>query len=155
MGARDFFESVRDAAIEADRTERMLLRMEAREGMRGGSVGPHGSGGTHDPMSATDARVDMERLWRTRMERDYELVDVAARVLYGRGHDGDGGVAALLGTSYADLLWWRYCYAGTWEEAARASGWSESQARRVAVWTAFDFMDANGLTPTIEGIGLA
>lgn len=59
--ARDFFESVREASREAERTRLTLLQMEAREGARAQTYSERVSvGGERDRMAQTDARMDYE-----------------------------------------------------------------------------------------------
>ena len=60
MDAREYFESVRDAARGMARCLARMEAMRSREGLRGGTLTARG-GGCGDPMAATDARVDAER----------------------------------------------------------------------------------------------
>lgn len=131
--------------------------MEDAEGPTGGGMGPRVSSGTvSDPMRRVDARIDKEGVWARRIAEDERLMDHAVRVVYGADQDGRGGVDALLGATYADILWWRYLAAESWEGVARAVGYS---ARRCVELRdiALDFVDANGIAATIAGerMGLA
>ena len=104
MSARDFFESVRSAAIDADSITRRIQAMESREGVRAQTYGPRGRGGVRDAMAATDARMDFEGRIERRREEDYRLIDAACSVIYG-ADQSTGGVGAILGAAYADALW--------------------------------------------------
>lgn len=153
QSARDFFEAVRDASEDAERTSRTIRAMESREGVRAQSYGPRGRGGSHDPMAATDARMDYEERYRRRVEEDYRLIDEACDVIYG-ADQSTGGVGAILGAPYADALWWRYCAAATWPEVAEGAGMSERWCRD-AVGVAMDVVDSYGLERMARGLGLA
>ncbi len=172
MGARDFFELVRASSQEAERTREALLRMESREGVHAQSYEAHGkSGHVADPMSATAARMDYEARMRRRLERDRAIIDAACEVLYGADRLS-GGLSVLMGSEVADCLWWRFCAAATWEEAATGCGRSERWCRETvdgspgqrraargrglqAQGAAFDLMDAYGLGRVACGLGLA
>lgn len=150
MDAREFFGAVRAAAIDAERTRRMLFAMESREGVKPQSYEPRVTGGKSDPMSATDARLDREREWQARIEGAYSLIDEACAVIYGT--DGRGGVASLMGAPTADAMWWRYCDAASWEKVARATCYSKPHAQRL-VYAALDMVDALGFEAVKAGEG--
>ena len=141
------------AASEADRFSRAIARMESREGARARSYAERVSvGGDRDVMEPTDRRIDYEERCRRRDE-DYALIDCACEVIYGRDQCS-GGIDAILGSAYADALWWRYCAAATWPEVAGGVGMSERFCR-VAVRVALDTIDAYGLDRVATGLGLA
>lgn len=151
----DLLEATREAALDAERIRRSLLRMEGREGVRAQSYEARGrSGHRADQMRATDERMDYEARMRRRQEDDYALIDLACDVLYGSEQTGSGGVTALLGPAYADCLWWRYCAAATWPEVADGCGMSERWCRD-AVRAACDTIDAYGISRIVDGLGLA
>ena len=152
MNAREWFAQVRDAAIDAERTRRTLEAMESREGAKAQSYAPRVTGGTSDPMRATDARLDREREWRERIEHDYVLIDSACAVIYGT--DNRGGIASLLGNATADAMFWRYCAAASWPDVAKAVSYSQAWCYR-AVATALDTVDALGIKAVIDGVGRA
>ncbi|MGN0056458.1 MAG: hypothetical protein ACI360_08495 [Atopobiaceae bacterium] len=153
--ARDFFLAVRDASQEADRTMSTIRRMEAREGVRAQRYEARGRGGTRaDAMRATDERMDYEGRYRRRVQEDYALIDLACDVIYGSEDQMSGGVGALLGSEYADELWWRYCNAATWPEVADGVGRSERWCRD-ADRVAMDCVDSYGLARVAAGLGLA
>lgn len=153
MSARDFFESVRSAAIDADSITRRIRAMESREGVRAQTYGPRGRGGVRDAMAATDARLDFESRIERRREEDYRLIDAACSVIYG-ADQSTGGVGAILGAAYADALWWRFCAAATWPEVAEGAGMSERWCKD-AVGVAMDVIDSYGLERMSRGLGLA
>lgn len=153
--ARDLFDAARAAAMECERTRRMLLAMEATEGMAGhGMTERVRSGSVSDPMRRTDARIDKERLWQARIEENEELMDYATCVLYGREQDGKGGVCALLGSAYADILWWHYLGCETWESTGSMVFYSESRCKQMRD-IAFDLVDSIGIGAAISGTGVA
>lgn len=151
QSSRDFFEAVRCAAAEARRAEQQIERLSSAEGPRGGGMSAVG-GSRRDPngMGATDARIDYERRMQCRIEADRRLVSMACDLAYGR--DGGGGVSALLGTEYADALWWRYCSAASWARAGEALCVSPSTARRRCE-VAMDTIDAKGEAAVMAGMG--
>ena len=150
--AREFFAAVRDASIEADRTRRMLQRLEASEGLKGQSYAPRVASGNRDVMQRTDARIDYEERMRERVDEDYALMELGDQVIYGR-ESGKGGIDALLGSTYADAVWWRSCAAATWAETAENVGYSVSWCRG-AYEASMDLVDAHGFDRMADGQGL-
>lgn len=152
MTSRDFFEQVREAAQDAERTRRTLEAMQAREGVKAQRYSQRTQGGARDVMAATDARIDREREWAARIERDYRLIDEACAIIY--GPDNRGGIAALLGNATADVMFWRYCAAVTWHEVAKAVSYSRPWCHH-AVSVAFELIDAAGVEAVKAGRGIA
>lgn len=153
--ARDFFEAVREASREAERTRLTLLRMEAREGARAQTYAERVSvGGERDRMATTDSRIDYEARMAERIEQDYALLDLACRVLYGE-ESGKGGVDALMGSAVADCISFRYVDARPWPEVAALMGYSRWSRRslRDMCQQGFDAIDSLGWERAIEGIG--
>ena len=150
--ARELFAAVRDAAVEADRTRRMLLRLEASEGVKGQSYAAKGRSKPSDAMGRTDARIDYEERMRERLDEDYALMELGDRVLYGN-ESGEGGRDARLGSAYADVVWWRSCAAATWVETGRNVGYSASWCKD-AYEAAMDVVDAHGFERTARGDGM-
>ncbi len=128
MSARDWFASVREASLDAERCKRQLSTLERRmHATGGGGFEPRVRGGGSDPDKMgrrVGAYVDMESVLSRRMEDDYELIDRACTVLYGKDQDGRGGVCGERGPTWADVLWWRFCAAETWRNVARSVGYS-------------------------------
>lgn len=151
QSSRDFFESVRVAAQELERTERQIQRMRLAEGIKAQRYGVAGSGGgdVHG-MSATDARMDFEERMRRRMEEDRDIVSKGLMVCY--GEEGDGGICAILGSQSADSIYWRYCTGASWTRAAEMVSASPKTIRR---WceTAMDTVDGLGADSVISGRG--
>jgi len=154
QSAREFFEAARSAAAESARTERALERMRAAEGLRGASLAGGGARG-RDPhaMGATDARMDFEAVAARRLSDDLRLLEAARRVIYGAGELG-GGVAALLGSATADVLFMRCCRAMGWRAVADVVGQSVSWCK-AAAGAAYDVCDAYGMEAMERGLGLA
>ena len=153
--AEDFFEAVRNASREAERTRLTLLQMEAREGVRAQGYEPRVSiGGERDKMAATDSRIDYEARMAERIEADYALLDMACAVLYGR-ESGKGGVDALMGSAVADCISFRYVDARPWKEVAALMGYSRwsRRSRRDLCQRGFETIDSLGWERAIEGVG--
>ena len=153
--AEDFFEAVREASREAERTRLTLLRMEAREDVRAQGYEPRvRGGGNSDKMAPTDARMDYEARMAERIEADYRLLDMACAVLYGR-ESGKGGVDALMGSTVADCISFRYVDARPWSEVAALMGYSRWSRRslRDLCDRGFDAIDALGWEHVIDGFG--
>lgn len=152
--ARDFFEAVREASREAERTRLTLLRMEAREGARAQTYAERVSvGGERDRMATTDARIDYEGRMGERIEEDYALLDLACRALYGEG-TGKGGLDALMGSAVADSISFRYVDARPWEEVAALTGYSSKQCQRLCA-VGLDACDFFGWANLVGGVGEA
>lgn len=152
--AEDFFEAVRQASREAERTRLTLLQMEAREGVRAQGYEPRVMvGGERDKMAATDARIDYEARMAERIEQDYRLLDMACAVLYGR-ESGKGGVDALMGSAVADCISFRYVDARPWSEVAALMGYSRWSRRslRDLCQQGFDAIDFFGWDNVLEGV---
>ena len=150
--ARDFFESVREASREAERTRLTLIQMEAREGARAQTYAERVSvGGERDRMATTDARMDYEERMAERIEADYRLLDMACAVLYG-SESGKGGVDALMGSAVADCISFRYVDARPWEEVAALTGYSAKQCQRLCA-VGLDACDFFGWANLVGGVG--
>lgn len=152
MTAREYFETVRDAAVELDRTSRTLERMRARtmpKAQRYDAVG--GGSGHSDPMDRVVEVVDFEAVMRQRMEDDRELLSDAARVLY--GEDGRAGVAKGMGSAYADAVYHRALDARTWDAVAREMYMAQSTVIRLYD-AAMDYIDSAGLDGATRGDSL-
>lgn len=155
--AEDFFEAVRHASREAERTRLTLLQMEAREGVRAQGYEAKGrSGHMSDRTAATDARIDYEARMAERIEQDYQLLDMACALLYGR-ESGKGGVDALMGSAVADCISFRYVDARPWSEVAALMGYSRWSRRslRDLCQQGFDTIDFFGWDNVLGGTGSA
>ena len=155
--AEDFFEAVRRASGEAERTKLALMQMEAREGVRAQSYEPRVTvGGERDRMAATDERMDREDRMAERIEADYALIDMACAVLYGLESD-KGGLEALMGSAVADCISFRYVDARPWREVAALMGYSRWSRRslRDLCQQGFDAIDSVGWDNVLDGCGTA
>ena len=155
--AEDFFEAVRRASGEAERTKLALMQMEAREGVRAQSYEPRVTvGGERDRMAATDERMDREDRMAERIEADYALIDMACAVLYGLESDR-GGLEALMGSAVADCISFRYVDARPWREVAALMGYSRWSRRslRDLCQQGFDAIDSVGWDNVLDGCGTA
>ena len=153
--AEDFFEAVRHASREAERTRLTLLQMEAREGVRAQGYEPRISiGGNSDKMAETDSRIDYEARMAERIEADYRLLDMACAALYGR-ESGKGGVDALMGSAVADCISFRYVDARPWSEVVALMGYSRwsRRWRRDLCQQGFDAIDFCGWDTVLGGVG--
>lgn len=154
QNARDFFNATRDAAFDAERINHTIERMQASEGLHAASLSGRVSGGSaSDVMHKTDVRLDYEKRIQKRQQEDYELIDLACTVLYGKDSRG-GGIAALKGSAVADAMWWRFCAAAKWSTVERMVGMTERWCRE-ATEAAFDTIDAYGLERVADGLGIA
>lgn len=152
MTAREYFETVRDAAVELDRTSRTLERMRARTQPKTQRYGAAGGGSGHsDPMDRVIEVVDFEAVMRQRMEDDRELLSDAARVLY--GEDGRSGVAKGMGSAYADAVYHRALDARTWDGVARVMFMSRSKVQQLYD-SALDYVDSAGMDGATAGVQL-
>lgn len=153
--ARELFEAAREAVRDVERVDRMLENMEAREGLRAHpiAVSRHGAGHS-DPMKPTDARIDAEAAAHRRMEEDCAIIDLANALCYGRWYDGRGGVDALLGTMYADCLYWVYLSGEKMGTITRILQRNNSTVHTMNR-TSFETLDAYGIQRAIDGTGLA
>lgn len=153
--ARDLFEAARDAAKDAETCKRQLDAIE-RKALRVASLSfeVRVSGGDPDRIG-TDvaALVDREAELHGRIEADYDLIDAACMVLYGRDGMSDG-LSAIAPAWWADAVYQRYLAARPWPEVGYLMGYNVSHVRR-CVNAAFELMDANGMVGTIDGHGSA
>lgn len=132
MRARDFFESVREASREAERTRHTIMRMEGNERPRGMSLHVGGGSSRTDAMQPSDRLMDYEAMMRRRIDGDWALIDRACVVLYGEDQMGGGGLCADRSSAWADVLYHRYVDALRWAEVGDLLGYSERQCKRMA-----------------------
>lgn len=153
--AREFFNAVREAAIDAERCRVQLEELEERAQSLGGTTfEARVRGGTHDRMERNAvAHVDREGELQSRIEDDYRLIDAACWVLYGRDGVSDG-LASIAPPWWADAIYHHYLALRKWEDVEPLVLACTSHISR-CVNAAFDLMDANGMLATIEGRGTA
>ena len=152
--AREFFESAREAARDAERIRRQLDAMESRALSLGGGGYEGRVRSTPDPDrigASVSAMLDQTDRLREREAEDYAVIDAACRVLYGA--DNRSGLYALVGWP-ADAIYHHYLALRTWEETAAMLGYSVQHVRRQVLY-ALDLADANGQMWTELGRGMA
>ena len=153
--ARDFFERARAASQDAERCARQLDGAEARALAVGGGGFEPRVRSSPDPQRMerrADAHMDRERMLRSRMEADYELIDRACVVLYGANQDGRGGVCAEASPVWADVLWWRYLADAKWSAVADAVGYSSRPCQQMCA-QALEWIDEAGFMADVMDAG--
>lgn len=156
MGARSFFESVREASFDAERCRCQLDYLETNALRISSPSFEARVSGTHDPdrmACRVAALVDQEAALHARIEEDYRLIDLACTVLYGADGMSDG-LARLVPTWWCDAVYYHFCQRRTWAQVGALLGYSERHVRNQAS-AALDVADATGLMDTIGGMGMA
>lgn len=146
LTAREYFDSVRGAALARRRLAARLAYLRARDGLKAQRLDAQPRArGAADPMDAVAERMDEERAAR----RDMAAYDAAVA----EGRAVCRGVrAANPSQRWADVLEARYCDLMEWGEVARVSFVSESRARADAA-AALDWVDMVGVASAREGAG--
>lgn len=141
--AKDFFDRVRDASVDAERCRLQLLELEGRMHSMGAHDLQPRVRSTPDPQrmaGRVGAYVDREESLRERQQQDYALIDAACTVLY--GSDERRGLGDVVSPIWADILWWRYLDASTWEDVGHAVSYSVRQCQTMCD-AAFSWIDSN------------
>lgn len=128
-----------------------LAQMEDRVyALGGGGFDPRvqGTSDVQRMQRRVDAMVDYEEKLRARQSEDYELIDHAYAVLYGK--DGTSGLSALVPTWWCDCLWWHYLTGYSWARTATTVGYSEQRCKQVRD-LAFEIIDSWGLHAVVSG----
>ena len=153
--AREFFEGVKTAATEADRTWRELSAMQAAEGVKAQSYSPAVAvGSNHDAMGLVDKRIDYEHKLHRQLEQDYALIGTACEVLFGKDCKGSGGIESLLGSDYASVLYWRYIGHMNTREVSELIGCSHMTCIRMTN-VSIETCESLGFDNVVKGIGAA
>lgn len=155
MGAKDLFESAREASREAERIRQQLIHIEERATcVSRPSLEAHVRGGGMASKVEEGAIriVDAEERMRRRQEECYQLIDAACVVLY--GEDGVGGLEKLVPPWWCDCIWWHYLGCETWERVGEILGFTARRCWEVSQ-SAMDVADANGMASTVAGAGMA
>lgn len=154
MTAKDFFESVREAAKDAERCRNLLNEMEQRAlRISSPSFEPRVRATASDVMAKrVGDMVDREAALHARIESDYALIDQAHRVLY--GDTLDDGLASIAPRWWADVLCLHYVDGLTWAQAGAVVGYCEQYTWQSAK-AALETLDAHGMTSAICGHGFA
>jgi hypothetical protein len=155
MRATDFFHSVLEAARDAERCRMQIESLKLKtHGISGGNREPGTSGGSGDPRGAwrgIDVYLDKERELEKRRDEDFALIDRACVVLYGKDQQ-TGGLCKIKGSTWADILWWRYCAASKWVEVADNVGYSVRRAQ-VIHDEAIAWLDRTGYCSRVMELG--
>ena len=117
MGAREWFEHIREESEQLDKRKHELDEERATLGPKGQTLGSIGGGGNTDGMADVDAlilRGQAYDLDRAKLDAEIEQ---ATDVLY--GVSGRGGLASIRGTNDADILCCHYLQGMTYAEIAK------------------------------------
>lgn len=134
--AREFFERVREAALDADRCKQQMDELDSRlHVIGGGGYEPRTSGNVEaDKIGRRVASyLDRKSKLDKRAAEDWALVDRACIVLYG-DDQVSGGLCKVKSGEWADTLWWRFCAADTWDGVARATNNSRRHCQETCGW---------------------
>lgn len=147
MGARDYFEGIREEVHGIERSRDMIARLRSREGAKAQSYQVSTGGGYSDPMDAVSGRIDFERRLEARIAESNAAIEDAATVLYGRSNRG--GLAKLHGNRYADAVCMAYLQAMPWDEIAEVMQCSKQWCRELCN-AAFRYIDEAGFAQLKE-----
>ena len=151
--ALEFFEGVKAAATEADRTWRELSAMQAVEGVKAQRYTQAVAvGSNRDVMGLVDKRIDYESKLYRQLEDDYALIGTACEVLFGEDCKGSGGIERLLGSDYASVLYWRYVGHMSTREVSELVGCSHMTCIRMTN-VSLETCDLLGFNKVVKGIG--
>lgn len=142
MKAKGYFENIRAEVVKVDSARDMLERMRSREDVKaqGYEIGG-GSVADADASFSTLQRMDFEQRLKLRVLASQAMVDEACEVLYGKS--GNGGLAKLKGSRYADAICMYYCQAETWADMADIMQCSKQWCRELCN-AGFAFIDGIG-----------
>lgn len=97
------------------------------------------SGYIHDRMSGVDTMVDYERMMERREREWCSIIDKAYSVLY--GDDWNGGIAAEMSMSHAEVLECIYIQRMSLSETSRRVHWSVRKVTQLRI-EAFRYIDS-------------
>ena len=141
MRAQEYFEQVREAVLEIERSKEMLARMLASEGAKIQRYSEQQGNGNSDAMDRVNRRIEFEQRLQRRINEASEMLDEATALLY--GDDDHGGLAKLKGNRYADVLCMAYCQAMAWHEVAEVMRCSQQWCRELSR-AGFKYIDEAG-----------
>lgn len=141
MRAQEYFEQVREAVLEIERSKEMLARMIAAEGAKVQRYGEQQGNGNSDAMDRVNRRIEFEQRLQRRIDEASTMLDEATALLY--GEDDHGGIAKLKGNRYADVLCMAYCQAMPWREVAEVMRCSPKWCHELSN-AAFEYIDVVG-----------
>ena len=147
MGAREYFERIRDDGRDLARRRLRAQEMREQLGSHGQRYGSVGGGGSHDATGALTHVIAYEE----EIERDevLHLIEVgqATEILYGRS--GRGGLAKRRGSVDADIICCHYLqgmtYAAIAEDVARPESDSPVDWCRQRAHRALGYIDRVGV----------
>ena len=141
MKAQEYFEQVREAVLEIERSKEMSARMLATEGAKTHRFGEQQGAGNSDAMDRINRRIEFEQRLQRRIDEATDMLNEATQLLY--GEDGHGGLAKLKGNRYADVLCMAYCQGMPWKEVADVMLCSPKWCRELSN-AAFAYIDMVG-----------
>lgn len=146
MGARGYFERLRDNSAELAKRHERAQELRAQLGSHSHRYGSTGGGGNHDSTGAVDYIIEFERaLERDQARHDLEL-EQACAILYGRS--GRGGLARERCIVDADIICCHYLQGLTYAEIASELAKPDSESPeswcRQRASRALRFIDAIG-----------
>ena len=141
MRAQEYFEQVREAGLEIERSKETLARMLASEGAKVQRYGEQRGKGNSDAADRINRRIEFEQRLQRRIDELSNTLDEATVLLY--GEDDHGGLAKLKGNRYADMLCMYYCQAMPWQEITEVMQCSRQWCYELSN-VAFAYIDAVG-----------
>lgn len=141
MRAQEYFEQVREAVLEIERSKETLARMLASEGAKVQRYGEQQGKGNSDAADRINRRIEFEHRLQRRIDEASAMLDEVTALLY--GDDDHGGLAKLKGNRYADVLCMYYCQAMTWQEITEIMQCTRQWCNTLSN-AAFDYIDAVG-----------
>ena len=133
VGARGYFERLRDNGRELEERKTKVQEMRAQLGSRGARYGTIGSSGNHDATAAVDRVIEAEQALAIDQARHDLELEQACAILYGRS--GRGGLARERGTTDADII----CCSISKPDSDSPVSWCRQRASR-----ALRFIDSVG-----------
>lgn len=116
MGARGYFERLRDDGRELEERKAKVREMRAQLGSRGVRYGSIGGSGNHDAMVAVNHVIEAEQALAIDQARHELELRQACAILYGRS--GRGGLAKERSSVDADIICCHYLQHMTYAEIA-------------------------------------
>lgn len=126
MGARGYFERLRDDGRELEERKAKVQEMRAQLGSRGVRYGSVGGSGNHDAMAAVNHVIEAEQRLAIDQARHNLEIEQACAILYGRS--GRGGLARERGSVDADIICCHYLQRMTYAEIADSIAKPDSES---------------------------
>lgn len=155
--SKELFEATREAVQDAARVALALDELDASAAHVSGGLVVGAIGGGHAGNDRVGRIVVGQLRQREKLEKrladDLALIDRACEVLYGSDQTSSG-LAQIAPSWWADAIYHRYIGCQKWEKVAQLVMFHKRYVQ-VQVQAAFELMDENGMTATIEGQGQA